>query len=151
MGPSGSGKSTLLRCVAGVEPMDGGRVAIDGIDIRGLRDNALTKLRRERIGFVFQSFNLMPALTAAENVALPLRLAGLKPDPAKISQALADVGLDQRARHCRSHRDPLFERERRSPGQAPELPIVIIRYFPKVPGNPCPGRRAGLIAAPGVS
>jgi putative ABC transport system ATP-binding protein len=89
MGPSGSGKSTLLRCVAGVEPVDDGRVAIDGVDIRGLRDNALTKLRRERIGFVFQSFNLMPALTAAQNVALPLRLAGLKPDPARISQALA--------------------------------------------------------------
>jgi putative ABC transport system ATP-binding protein len=99
MGPSGSGKSTLLRCVAGIEPMDSGRVAIDGIDIRGLRDNALTKLRRERIGFVFQSFNLMPALTAAQNVALPLRLAGLKPDPARISQALAGVGLNQRAGH----------------------------------------------------
>jgi putative ABC transport system ATP-binding protein len=99
MGPSGSGKSTLLRCVAGLEPMDGGRVAIDGVDVGRLRDNALTKLRRERIGFVFQSFNLMPALTAAQNVALPLRLAGLKPDPARVSQALADVRLDQRGGH----------------------------------------------------
>jgi len=99
MGPSGSGKSTLLRCVAGLEPVDDGRVAIDGVEIGGLGDNALTKLRRERIGFVFQSFNLLPALTAAQNVALPLRLAGLRPDPGRISQALADVGLDQRAGH----------------------------------------------------
>jgi putative ABC transport system ATP-binding protein len=99
MGPSGSGKSTMLRCLAGLEPVDGGRVTIDGVDIGQLRDNALTRLRRERIGFVFQSFNLLPALTAAQNVALPLRLAGRRPDAGEVAQALADVGLDQRAGH----------------------------------------------------
>jgi putative ABC transport system ATP-binding protein len=99
MGPSGSGKSTMLRCLAGLEPVDGGRVTIDGVDIGQLRDNALTRLRRERIGFVFQSFNLLPALTAAQNVALPLRLAGRRPDAGEVGQALADVGLDQRAGH----------------------------------------------------
>jgi putative ABC transport system ATP-binding protein len=99
MGPSGSGKSTLLRCLAGLEPADGGRVVIDGVGLGPLRDNALTRLRRDRIGFVFQSFNLLPALTAAQNVALPLRLAGRRPDQARVGQALAEVGLGQRAGH----------------------------------------------------
>jgi putative ABC transport system ATP-binding protein len=99
MGPSGSGKSTLLRCLAGLEPADGGRVVIGGVSLGPLRDSALTRLRRDRIGFVFQSFNLLPALTAAQNVALPLRLAGRRPDQARVVQALAEVGLDQRAGH----------------------------------------------------
>ena len=99
MGPSGSGKSTLLQCAAGPRPARLGEVSIDGTRLGRLGETALTVLRRERIGFVFQSFNLMPSLTAAQNVELPLRLAGRKPEPEAIAAALAAVGLADRARH----------------------------------------------------
>jgi putative ABC transport system ATP-binding protein len=99
MGPSGSGKSTLLQCAAGLDRPDSGEVIIGGTRLCALGETALTVLRRERIGFVFQSFNLMPSLTAAQNVELPLRLAGRKPEPKAIEAALAAVGLADRARH----------------------------------------------------
>ena len=99
MGPSGSGKSTLLQCAAGLDRPDSGEVSICGTRLGGLSETALTVLRRERIGFVFQSFNLMPSLTAAQNVELPLRLAGRRPEPNAIEAALATVGLADRARH----------------------------------------------------
>ncbi len=99
MGPSGSGKSTLLQCAAGLDRPDSGEVTIGGTRLSSLGETALTVLRRERIGFVFQSFNLMPSLTAAQNVELPLRLAGRKPDRESIEAALAAVGLADRARH----------------------------------------------------
>jgi putative ABC transport system ATP-binding protein len=99
MGPSGSGKSTLLQCAAGLDRPDSGEVSINGTRLGGLGETALTVLRRERVGFVFQSFNLMPSLTAAQNVELPLRLAGRKPEPSVIEAALATVGLADRARH----------------------------------------------------
>jgi putative ABC transport system ATP-binding protein len=99
MGPSGSGKSTLLQCAAGLDRPDSGEVSIDGTRLGGLSETALTVLRREWIGFVFQSFNLMPSLTAAQNVELPLRLAGRRPEPDAIEAALAAVGLADRARH----------------------------------------------------
>ena len=93
MGPSGSGKSTLLHCVAGLEDPDRGQVRLAGTDLSGLDEAARTVLRRGRIGFVFQSFNLVPTLTVAMNVALPLVLAGRRPDPAAVDAALASVGL----------------------------------------------------------
>ena len=99
MGPSGSGKSTLLQCAAGLDRPDSGKVSIGGTELSGLSETALTRLRRDRVGFVFQAFNLMPALTAAQNVELPLRLAGRKADPKAIRAALATVGLADRARH----------------------------------------------------
>ncbi|BCB76870.1 ABC transporter ATP-binding protein [Phytohabitans flavus] len=99
MGPSGSGKSTLLQCAAGLDRPSGGRVVVAGTDLSVLDETALTLLRRDRIGFVFQSFNLLPSLTAAQNVALPLRLAGIRPDPAEITAALREVGLEDRASH----------------------------------------------------
>ncbi len=99
MGPSGSGKSTLLQCAAGLDRPDSGEVSIYGTRLRGLGETALTVLRRQRIGFVFQAFNLMPSLTAAQNVELPLRLAGRKPGPSAVAAALAAVGLADRARH----------------------------------------------------
>jgi len=99
MGPSGSGKSTLLQCAAGLDRPDSGRVSIGGTELSGLGETALTRLRRDRVGFVFQSFNLMPSLTAAQNVGLPLRLAGRKADPEAVQAALATVGLANRARH----------------------------------------------------
>jgi putative ABC transport system ATP-binding protein len=99
MGPSGSGKSTLLQCAAGLDRPDSGKVSIGGTELSGLRETALTRLRRDRVGFVFQSFNLMPSLTAAQNVELPLRLAGRKPDAKAIGAALAAVGLADRGRH----------------------------------------------------
>jgi putative ABC transport system ATP-binding protein len=99
MGPSGSGKSTLLQCAAGLDRPDSGEVTINGTRLGGLGETGLTVLRRERIGFVFQSFNLMPSLTAAQNLELPLRLAGRRPEPKAIEAALAAVGLADRARH----------------------------------------------------
>jgi putative ABC transport system ATP-binding protein len=99
MGPSGSGKSTLLHCAAGLDRPDAGRVIVGGTDLGPHGDNALTRLRRQRIGFVFQSFNLISALTAAQNVALPLRLAGQKPSAASVTAALTEVGLADRGQH----------------------------------------------------
>jgi putative ABC transport system ATP-binding protein len=99
MGPSGSGKSTLLQCAAGLDRPTSGSVEIDGIALGGLSERRLTLLRRERIGFVFQAFNLVPSLSAAQNVALPLRLAGRRPARTEIREALARVGLEGRARH----------------------------------------------------
>ncbi|MFF5783442.1 ABC transporter ATP-binding protein [Streptomyces sp. NPDC012693] len=99
MGPSGSGKSTLLQCAAGLDRPTAGRVEVGGTALEGLSERRLTLLRRDRIGFVFQSFNLLPSLTAAQNVALPLRLAGRRPSRAEVRQALARVGLAGRERH----------------------------------------------------
>ncbi len=99
MGPSGSGKSTLLQCAAGLDRPSGGTVRVDGVELAGLSERRLTLLRRERIGFVFQAFNLLPALTAAQNVALPLRLARRRPSRAAVRESLARVGLAERAGH----------------------------------------------------
>ncbi|WP_097324848.1 ABC transporter ATP-binding protein [Paractinoplanes atraurantiacus] len=99
MGPSGSGKSTLLHCAAGLERVDSGRVLIGDTDITAAGDSQLTSLRRTRIGFVFQSFNLIGSLTAEQNVALPLRLAGRRPSRAEVRATLDTVGLADRARH----------------------------------------------------
>jgi putative ABC transport system ATP-binding protein len=94
MGPSGSGKSTLLHCAAGLDRPTSGSVVLDGTDLAGLSERSLARLRRERIGFVFQSFNLLPELSAADNVALPLRLSGQRPRRAAVTQALDRVGLE---------------------------------------------------------
>jgi putative ABC transport system ATP-binding protein len=99
MGPSGSGKSTLLHCAAGLERPTSGEVLVDGLRLDGLSETRLTLLRRERIGFVFQSFNLLPFLDAKHNVALPLLLAGRRPARADMTAALAAVGLADRAGH----------------------------------------------------
>ncbi|MEU4626723.1 ABC transporter ATP-binding protein [Actinoplanes sp. NPDC023801] len=99
MGPSGSGKSTLLQCAAGLDVPTSGRVLIGDTDLSGLSETSLTMLRRDRVGFVFQAFNLLPSLTAEQNVSLPLRLAGRRPDRQVIRRALEAVGLADRARH----------------------------------------------------
>ncbi|MFE5913432.1 ABC transporter ATP-binding protein [Streptomyces wedmorensis] len=99
MGPSGSGKSTLLQCAAGLDRPTAGSVEVGGVALDGLGERRLTLLRRDRIGFVFQSFNLLPSLTAAQNVALPLRLAGRRPSRTEVREALARVGLAGRERH----------------------------------------------------
>jgi putative ABC transport system ATP-binding protein len=99
MGPSGSGKSTLMHCVAGLDSLTSGSVYIGDVELSGLSDKALTLLRRTRIGFVFQAFNLVPTLTAAENILLPLTLAGAKPDRAWFDQVVATVGLADRLDH----------------------------------------------------
>ncbi|WP_030166795.1 ABC transporter ATP-binding protein [Spirillospora albida] len=96
MGPSGSGKSTLLQCAAGLDRPTGGRVFVDGAELAGDSEAALTRFRRERIGFVFQQFNLLPTLTVLENVTLPLRLAGKRVDRAGAARILARVGLGDR-------------------------------------------------------
>ena len=99
MGPSGSGKSTLLYCLAALDGLTSGRVFLGDTDLGALDDKRLTLLRRERIGFVFQSFNLLPALTAIDNITLPLRIRGQKPDQAWIAQLCGSIGLKGRLRH----------------------------------------------------
>jgi putative ABC transport system ATP-binding protein len=96
VGPSGSGKSTLLYCLSGLEPATSGTVRILGQDVAGLSRGALAKLRRDHLGFVFQSYNLIPSLSAGENISLPARLARRRISPADVEQALADVGLSDR-------------------------------------------------------
>ncbi len=99
MGPSGSGKSTLMHCLAGLDELSGGEVFIGDIAVAGLDDKGLTSLRRDKIGFVFQAFNLVPTLTAQENILLPLTLAGRKPDPAWFDKVVDTVGLAPRLSH----------------------------------------------------
>ena len=99
MGPSGSGKSTLMHILAGLDRPTSGTVTIDGADLTGLDDAALTRLRRDKLGFVFQFFNLIPVLTAEENVVLPLSIAGTKPDADWIERLITRVGLDDRRTH----------------------------------------------------
>ena len=99
MGPSGSGKSTLMHILAGLDKPTAGEVAIAGTQITRLGDSDLTKLRREHIGFVFQFFNLLPMLDAKENIALPLTIAGEKPEKAWFDQLVSDVGLTDRLTH----------------------------------------------------
>ncbi|ANP55047.1 putative ABC transport system ATP-binding protein [Streptomyces griseochromogenes] len=98
MGPSGSGKSTFLQCAAGLDRPSAGRVVLGGTDITGLSENKLTALRRTRLGFVFQAFNLLPSLTVEQNVLLPMRLAGHRPDRRRAAEVLGQVGLADKSR-----------------------------------------------------
>ena len=99
MGPSGSGKSTLMHCPAGLDSVSGGEVYIGDVSLGTLKDKALTALRRDQIGFVFQSFNLLPTLSAEENILLPLAIAGRQPDPAWFDTVIDTVGLGDRLAH----------------------------------------------------
>jgi putative ABC transport system ATP-binding protein len=99
MGPSGSGKSTLLQCLAGLDTPTSGQVFLGGADLGALSDTQLTRLRRDRVGFVFQSFNLLPALTVAENIALPALLAGRRPPRDWLETVVGLVGLGDRLTH----------------------------------------------------
>jgi putative ABC transport system ATP-binding protein len=99
MGPSGSGKSTLLHCLAGLDRLTSGTALVEGVDLGRLGDKALTLVRRERIGFVFQGFNLVPTLSAVENITLPLTLGGHRADPAWLDEVVGTVGLGDRLAH----------------------------------------------------
>ncbi|MFB8270634.1 ABC transporter ATP-binding protein [Streptomyces sp. NPDC055955] len=99
MGPSGSGKSTLMHCLAGLDSVSAGQVWLGGTEITGLRDKELTRLRRDRIGFMFQSFNLIPTLNAAENITLPMDIAGRTPDAEWLKQVIDTLGLGDRLGH----------------------------------------------------
>lgn len=99
MGPSGSGKSTLMHCLAALDTASSGKAYIGQTDLDGLSDNQLTALRREDVGFVFQAFNLVPTLTAEENIVLPMSIAGSKPEPAWLDAVVEAVGLNGRLKH----------------------------------------------------
>jgi len=99
MGPSGSGKSTLMHCLAGLDSITSGQVWIGDTELSALSDKALTRLRRDAVGFVFQAFNLVPTLTALENITLPLDIAGRKPDPTWLDTVIDTVGLRDRLKH----------------------------------------------------
>ena len=99
MGPSGSGKSTLMHCLAGLDTVTSGEVMIGQTDLSTLNERQLTRLRRDQIGFVFQAFNLIPTLTALENITLPMDLAGVKPDQPWVDQVIETVGLAERTSH----------------------------------------------------
>lgn len=102
MGPSGSGKSTLLHTLAGLDTLDHGSVYIGDVDLGTLTDRRLTVLRREKVGFIFQAFNLIPTLSAEENIVLPLSIAGEKPESAWFDEVIATVGLADRLHHLPS-------------------------------------------------
>ncbi|MFD0905305.1 ABC transporter ATP-binding protein [Actinomadura sediminis] len=99
MGPSGSGKSTFLHCASGLDRPTSGTVRVGGVDLGGLGEAKRTRMRRERIGFVFQSFNLVPSMDVEQNIALPLLLGGTEPDPARLAEVVGRVGLADRLRH----------------------------------------------------
>ncbi|MFJ8478320.1 ABC transporter ATP-binding protein [Kitasatospora sp. NPDC094011] len=99
MGPSGSGKSTLMHCLAGLDTVSAGRIRIGDTEITGLKDKQLTRLRRDKIGFIFQAFNLLPTLNALENITLPMDIAGRRPDQAWLDQVVETVGLAGRLKH----------------------------------------------------
>ncbi len=101
MGPSGCGKTTLLNCLSGLDDFDGGEVEIEGVNLRAMNDRARTAYRAQRMGFIFQTFNLLPVITAIENVELPLLVSGVRPAEARrrATEALAQVGLADRAHH----------------------------------------------------
>jgi putative ABC transport system ATP-binding protein len=99
MGPSGSGKSTLMHCIAGLDELTAGKAFIGDTDLSSLGERQLTELRRDRVGFVFQTFNLVPTLTAIENMTLPMDLAGRKPDKDWLDQVIKTVGLGDRLSH----------------------------------------------------
>ena len=99
MGPSGSGKSTLMHCLAGLDELTAGQVLIGDVDLTTLNDKHLTLLRRDKVGFIFQAYNLVPTLTALENITLPMDLAGRKPDRAWLDQVVDTIGLRNRLEH----------------------------------------------------
>jgi putative ABC transport system ATP-binding protein len=99
MGPSGSGKSTLMHCVAGLDTLTSGRVMIGDVDLSTLHERQLTQLRRDKVGFIFQAYNLVPTLNALENITLPMDLAGRKVDKAWLDTVVSTVGLAQRLKH----------------------------------------------------
>lgn len=99
MGPSGSGKSTLMHCMAGLDSSDGGSVKIGDVELANLNDKELTRLRRDKVGFIFQAFNLVPTLNAEENILLPLSIAGAKPDWDWFNQVIDAVDLSSRLKH----------------------------------------------------
>ena len=99
MGPSGSGKSTLMHCMAGLDTITSGQVYVGAVELSSLNDKELTRLRRDQIGFIFQSYNLVPTLTAAENITLPMDIAGRKPDQTWVDRLIDTVGLRPRLSH----------------------------------------------------
>jgi putative ABC transport system ATP-binding protein len=99
MGPSGSGKSTLMHCLAGLDTVSRGTIRLGDVEVTGLGDKGLTMLRRDRVGFIFQQFNLLPTLTAEENILLPLSIAGRRPDKAWYDTVIDTVGLRDRLKH----------------------------------------------------
>ncbi|MBV9594296.1 MAG: ABC transporter ATP-binding protein [Actinobacteria bacterium] len=99
MGPSGSGKSTLMHCLAGLDSVTSGSVSIGGTELAGLSDKKMTALRRDRVGFVFQSFNLIPTLTAIENITLPISIASRRPDREWLDMVIATLGIGDRLDH----------------------------------------------------
>ena len=123
MGPSGSGKSTLMHCLAGLDELTSGQVLIGDVDLTTLNDKHLTLLRRDKIGFIFQAYNLVPTLTALENITLPMDLAGRKPDQAWLDQVVDTIGLQR-------------------PAQAP-AERALRRPAAAGGGGPGPGRTAG--------
>ena len=99
MGPSGSGKSTLMHCLAGLDQVTSGRIFIGEAELSRMKDKELTRLRRDRVGFIFQSFNLLPTLNAIENITLPMDIAGHRPDKAWLDRVIDTVGLSARLKH----------------------------------------------------
>lgn len=147
MGPSGSGKSTLMHCLAGLDVASAGQVFLGDTELTALKDAELTRLRRDRIGFVFQSFNLLPVLDAEENMLLPLRLAGREPDAAWRDDVVHRLGLTDRLRH-RPHELSGGQQQRVAVARA-LLPAPTSSSPTNPPGTstPAPARRSSACCA----
>ncbi|WP_455428620.1 ATP-binding cassette domain-containing protein [Klenkia terrae] len=146
MGPSGSGKSTLMHCLAGLDTATAGQVWLGDTELTSLRDDQLTKLRRDRIGFVFQAFNLLPVLTAAENMTLPMQLAGRRPDRAWMDDVVARLGLRDRLGHRPTSCPAASSSGSPSPGPCSPPRRRLRRRADRQPGLPRRRRGAGPAA-----
>lgn len=142
MGPSGSGKSTLMHCLAGLDSPTSGRIWLGGTEITGLDDRRLTALRRDSVGFVFQAFNLLPTLTAKENILLPLDLAGKKPDTAALDAVVGSLRLGDRLGHLPSSSRAVNSNGSRSPARSSPVrrccsPTSRPEHWTPAPGPNC--------------
>src|SRR5260370_8445766 len=139
MGPSGSGKSTLLHCMGGLDTADSGRVWIGGEEITSMPDRQLTRLRRDRVGFIFQAFNLLPVLSAAGNITLPLDIAGRDLDRAWLASVVETVGLADRL----SHRPSELSGGQHQRGAIPRALVSrpALTFPPAPPAHPDPPTR----------
>ncbi len=136
MGPSGSGKSTLLHCLAGLDTPASGHVLIAGRDLAGMNDKQLTAVRRDQLGFVFQAFNLLPTLTAEENILLPTRLAHRTPDPNWQNAVIAALGIGDRLTHRPLSSPAASSRESPSPALSSAAPRSFSPTSPPGPSTP---------------
>ena len=147
MGPSGSGKSTLMHCLAGLDTASDGRVFIGETDLTSLNDKRLTQLRRDAVGFVFQAYNLLPTLTAMENITLPMDLAGRRPEARWLDTVIDTVGLRDRLSHRPAELSGGQQQRVACARALASRPQIVFADEPTAISTPAPGRRSSVFCA----